>query len=105
MSKEEAISSNVAYTALVAAVLGGHEALAQVVLTRTGMPLDTQGATGNTALMFAALWGQTSIAQALLEAGASVEVVNSDGLTALQLARNNGHRDITSLLLDFGATA
>lgn len=104
MSKEEVVQSNIAYTSLVSSIFRGNDELSKVIVARTGVELDTQGSTGNTALMFAALWNKLSTVKYLLEAGADVSLVNLKGETALNLARNAGNRDVVTLLRTFGAT-
>lgn len=104
MSKEEALSSNFAYTSLVSSIYSGHEALSKVLISRTGIDLDSQGATGNTPLMFAALWGNDVMAQYLLEAGADYSKVNVKGQFALNIAMNKGNKTIVKLLRTHGAS-
>jgi ankyrin repeat protein len=77
--------------------------VAEVLLTKTSLPIDHQGRTGNTALMFAAQWGQTASVEYLLKASADVTLTNANGDTALSLAMKNGHRDIAVLLRAYGA--
>jgi len=59
---------------------------------------------GMTALQFAARDGQMAAIQALLDAGADVNIPTaSDHATTLTIAIINGHFDIAKLLLDHGA--
>ncbi len=103
ISKEEAVQSGLAYSSLVSAIFRGNDALNKVIVSRTGMDLDSQGATGNTALMFAALWNKLSTVEYLLGAGASVNLTNNKGETALNLARNAGNKAVVTLLRSHGA--
>lgn len=91
------------YTSLASAIFSGNTNVAEVLLTKTSLPIDHQGRTGNTALMFAAQWGQTASVEYLLKASADVTLTNANGDTALSLAMKNGHRDIAVLLRAYGA--
>src|SRR6202012_1639665 len=56
-----------------------------------------------TALMYAARQGSLDAARALIDAGASLDLVDPDGTTALVLAIMNGHYDTAALLTEAGA--
>ena len=58
---------------------------------------------GLTALLFAARQGEIETAQALLDAKADINAVDSDGNNALVLAILNGHYDLAKILIDRGA--
>ena len=58
---------------------------------------------GWTALMYAARDGAGDGVRGLLDAGASLDVVDADGATPLALAIINAHYDIATYLLDKGA--
>lgn len=58
---------------------------------------------GSTPLNQAALWGQLTLVQNLLDAGADVEQTNSDGNTALHVAAFMCHQEVVQLLLEHGA--
>lgn len=103
MGIAEATKNNFAYTSLVVSIFHGRTSMAQVLLTNTQMDIDSVGETGNTPLMFAALWGQREAVRLLLEAGADVAVANKHGDTALALAMKAGHREVAVLLREFGA--
>lgn len=63
----------------------------------------------NTALIFAAMGNRADIINILLEAGADADVVNAQGLTAFDMARQLGHTEAmealqaTQLLSEFSA--
>ncbi|MEM9907913.1 MAG: ankyrin repeat domain-containing protein [Cyanobacteria bacterium P01_D01_bin.44] len=57
----------------------------------------------NTALTYAARDGFTEIAQALIDAGADVNWIDSEGVTPLILAAFKGHSELAQLLLEHGA--
>ena len=56
---------------------------------------------GQTALMWAALFGYDKCADLVIQAGADVNAADLDGLTALM--EFNGHSKRTNLLLEAGA--
>src|SRR5262249_44059842 len=58
---------------------------------------------GSTALLFAARSGDALSAALLLGAGADVNDELPDGMSALVLAAYSEHRDVTALLIDWGA--
>lgn len=91
------------YNSLATSIFTGHANVAELLLTKTALPIDFQGRTGNTALMFAAQWGQQASVDYLLKTGADVSVVNAQGDTALSLALKNGHRNVALLLRQYGA--
>lgn len=92
------------YTSLATSIFAGHANVAQILLSKTSLPIDFAGQTGNTALLFASLWGQLSSVQYLLDNGADFAVENTLGETALSVALKNGHRDVVLLLRAAGAT-
>jgi len=54
---------------------------------------------GQTALMLAVSHGRKDMVQALLTAGAEVNIQDDEGSTALMCAGEHGHVDIVKLLL------
>lgn len=58
---------------------------------------------GNTPLMWAALFGNEKMVRILLENGASLNLQNDKGETALFLSLSNQHYSITLYLMDHGA--
>lgn len=57
----------------------------------------------NTALTYAARDGFTDIVRLLIDQGAEIDWIDSEGVTPLILAAFKGHTEITQLLLDQGA--
>ncbi len=51
------------------------------------------------------LRNNVQVVSMLLEAGASVNAIDTDGCTALHLAAQDGHRSIVRTLLRYGAIA
>ena len=105
VSPADAVSSGLAFTSLASSIYNDHDSLSKVIVSKTGINLNSQGVTGNTALMFAALWGATNNAQYLLESGADVTLKNNKGETALSIALKAGNRDIALMLRSYGAKA
>ncbi|KAF0193628.1 MAG: ankyrin repeat-containing protein, partial [bacterium] len=62
-----------------------------------------QNKTGWTALMFAAGWGQTDTIDALLNAGADINIKSRFGWTALTFATKNSQTSTMQKLLESGA--
>ena len=59
---------------------------------------------GGTALMYACYEGHHECAQAMIDAGAAVDIVNNNGWTALMWACASGHHECALALMDAGAT-
>ena len=94
-------------TALIAAAHLGH---AEVVreLIRAGAPLDHVNNLGWTALIESIVLGDggprhIATLQALVDAGANVNLADRGGATPLQLARSRGHREMAEILEKAGA--
>tara|TARA_E500000081_G_scaffold52529_1_gene55499 strand:- start:73 stop:660 length:588 start_codon:yes stop_codon:yes gene_type:complete len=69
-----------------------------------GSDLNIQDGTfSNTPLNFAGIYGLTEIANALVEAGADLNLVNADNFTPLCNAAAWGHTEVVTILLDAGA--
>ena len=69
-----------------------------------GSDLDVQDGTfSNTPLNFAGIYGLTDIANALVDAGADLNLINDDNFTPLCNAAAWGHTSVVTILLDAGA--
>ena len=69
-----------------------------------GSDLNVQDGTfSNTPLNFAGIYGLTEIANALVDAGADLNLVNADNFTPLCNAAAWGHTEVVTILLDAGA--
>ena len=88
---------------MVTSIAYGRTPVLDVLLTKTGVPIDSKGRTGNNLLMFASMWGQLEIVEYLLQNGARINDRNALNETALSLARKNGHQDVATLLVLNGA--
>lgn len=100
----ELIASNFTYTATTHAIFNGKLDAVEVLYQQTKFDLDSRGKTGNSLLMFAALWDKYDIALYLLQQGVDFTLTNARGDTALAIARKEGNFDIVNLLLAYGAT-
>ncbi|MBF0454310.1 MAG: ankyrin repeat domain-containing protein [Magnetococcales bacterium] len=76
---------------------------ASITLLDQGNRLDSMDLQGQTALMWAAMNGETAMASRLIRAGADVNATDWWGRTAFFYAANNNHRKIISLLIESGA--
>jgi ankyrin repeat protein len=96
----QAVSRNsLRNTALHAAVAGGHEALA-VLLMERGADVTAQDAGGHTPLHIAAEAGSVGLARALLERGADPHAVDAEEQTPLSRAAARNHGAIIDLIND-----
>ena len=69
-----------------------------------GSDLNVQDGTfSNTPLNFAGIYGLTDIANALINAGADLNLINDDNFTPLCNAAAWGHTSVVTILLDAGA--
>ena len=69
-----------------------------------GSDLNIQDGTfSNTPLNFAGIYGLTDIANALVDAGADLNLINDDNFTPLCNAAAWGHTSVVTILLDAGA--
>ena len=69
-----------------------------------GSDLNVQDGTfSNTSLNFAGIYGLTDIADALVDAGADLNLINDDNFTPLCNAAAWGHTSVVTILLDAGA--
>lgn len=102
-----AITSIYGGTALIAAAHLGHVEVVQRLIA-TGAPLDHVNNLGWTALMESILLGDggsnhTATLQALVSAGANVNIADRSGVTPLQHARNRGFAAMVKILESAGA--
>jgi ankyrin repeat protein len=68
-----------------------------------GFNVNTKDFFGNTALMWAAMFGHTETVIKLKEMGADLEARNNEGMTAFMMAADVGQVDILSTLKELGA--
>ena len=67
-------------------------------LVSQGIPIDARDGAGRTALMLAAMNGQTDTVQKLLALGANPALVDREGLNVAGHARQRGHTHIADLI-------
>lgn len=107
-------------TAVMWAAAEGHVAVVEQ-LVNTGADLTPRSKNGFDAFLFAVREGRTEVVRSMLKAGANVNDVlpprvprrtgatefgaQQPGVSALDLAVSNGHFELASMLLDFGADA
>ncbi len=72
-------------------------------LLKNGTDINAKDTNGITALMGAAVTGQTNVLEFLLDKGADINEKNTDGSTALNCAAMGGQTDAAEFLLDKGA--
>jgi uncharacterized protein len=94
-------------TALIAAAHLGHDGVVRALI-RAGAPLDHVNNLGWTALIESIVLGaggprHVATLEALVTAGANVDIADRNGATPLALARSRGYRDMASLLEAAGA--
>ncbi len=65
--------------------------------------LDARAPNGQTALMLAAKNGNLGFVRQLIEADADMDLADSDGKTAIGLAKASGHREVVDYLRSAGA--
>jgi hypothetical protein len=102
MGAQAVLDNNFAYTALVTSIFNGHENIASLIVTKTGMNINQQGVTGNTPLMWACEFGNYDLVLYFLNLEADYNLVNNDGKTAIQLAAAKGYRNIVTLMRSYG---
>ena len=94
-------------TALIAAAHLGHVEIVRELI-RAGAPLDHVNNLGWTALIESIVLGDggarhTATLEALVKAGANVNLADRGGVSPLQLARRRGYREMTVILEQAGA--
>lgn len=72
------------------------------ICLNNGVDVNAKTGHGNTALMFAALNGDSFLVKFLLKHGADINTRNNEGKTALMDAVEKGHLDVVKLLLEKG---
>ena len=85
-------------TALMYASTGRFPATVEVLLSHGADPDMADFEEGFTALMFAAAEGNPEVVQLLLDHGADPDLKDTDGDTAGDFARRNGHLEVAELL-------
>ncbi|CAM9984453.1 unnamed protein product, partial [Ectocarpus fasciculatus] len=97
------ISNPLGHTALHRAVRDGSIKSTLAILANGSIDIDQGVLHGSTPLMVAALWGHSHIMKILLKKGASVSMVDDEGLTALHCCAEEGHSEVVRALVKAGA--
>lgn len=95
-------AENDGWTALLFAVQNDHPKVVHVLL-RNNVNVNAPEKEGWTALMFAAFNNNQGIVNMLLEAGANPLIKNHQGLSAYDIAVDQGHLQLSTLLADISA--
>ncbi|TYZ67121.1 hypothetical protein PybrP1_005378 [[Pythium] brassicae (nom. inval.)] len=90
--------------ALFAAAQEGHLDVVEALVAHQEAAMDIPEESGDTALSVAALHGHAAIVALLLDAGVSVESMNTAGRTPLHQAAASDSADVVQALLERGAT-
>jgi ankyrin repeat protein len=85
-------------TPLHKAAYFGHGHVVAYLVTVAGTTIAVQDADGDTALHDAARFGHTKVIEALLKVGLDKGIKNTDGQTALDLAKTNEKKEAVELL-------
>lgn len=75
-------------TVLMKAVHGGDETVVRRLLEEPDLDVNARGPRGNTALTYAVLYGYPDMVEALVEQGADVGAVRTDGTSPMGIARH-----------------
>lgn len=90
-------------TALMGAIFKGEEAIVQRLLADPRTRVDTRNGAGQTAAMFAALFGKRSVIERLAARGADFSVADAAGQTAQKLALQQGNNELAAYLQQLSA--
>merc|ERR1712012_743250 len=86
-------------TPFLECINGGHSSIMKLLLNFTrGLSLHDADDAGRLPLHCAAVAGHREITELLLRVKADFNALNADGLTAMQMAENAGHSNISELL-------
>jgi uncharacterized protein len=89
--------NNMGFTALTGAVYKGFNPIVQQLIDK-GANVNTANGSGQTPLMFAALFGRQEAARLLIRAGANPAANDAQGNTAVSLAKAQGNASMLTLL-------
>ncbi len=85
-------------TSLMFAASGPFPETVEFLLEQGADPNVKDNVEGWTSLMYAAAEGNRDVVQILIDNGADVSLKDTDGETAIDFARNNGHKSVVDLL-------
>lgn len=95
----DCIGDRQGWTPLHRAAAGGHAAIIEALVAAFPKEIDRANGEGQTALIVAVQEGKGAAVRVLLEAGADVDRVDGDGMSAMHYTRGND--DILNLLANF----
>ncbi|MBX9400896.1 ankyrin repeat domain-containing protein [Lysobacter sp. BMK333-48F3] len=81
-------------TALMGAIFKGDEDIARRLIAEPGTDVNAKNKAGQTAAMFAALFGRAAIIDALAARGADLQAADASGNSAETLARQQGNDEL-----------
>ena len=102
-AREYAIQDGIGWNALMLASLNGQAAVVEILLDRGAALESREDTTRWTALMLASARGQVAVVETLLDRGADINARNEEGDTALDIAYDEGHREVINALRTAGA--
>ncbi|KAF3074393.1 hypothetical protein CFAM422_003627 [Trichoderma lentiforme] len=85
-------------TPLYVAAAHGHEAVVKVLVQRRDVNVNSTSIFGKSPLYWPSYFGYKGIVAILMDAGADPHLVNKDGLTAVAIAREEGHSEVVKIL-------
>ncbi|MEJ1098086.1 MULTISPECIES: ankyrin repeat domain-containing protein [unclassified Pseudoxanthomonas] len=88
-------------TALMGALFRGEDAVARILLDDARTLVDQRNHAGQTAVMFAALFGRTAMIEALAARGADFSLADAQGETAEGLAHKQGNDAVMEILAKY----
>lgn len=92
-------------TALMGAIFKGDEATAKRIIDAPGADVNAKNKAGQTAAMFAALFGRSAILDALSARGADLDAMDAGGYTAENLALQQGNQVLAQRIAELRAGA
>lgn len=91
------LKDNRGNTALMGAIFKGHLKISYTLL-KSDCEVDTKNKSAQTALMYASLFGRKKIVKSLLQKGASSNLKDANGVSAIDLAKQQHNNQMSQLL-------
>lgn len=86
------------YTPLMAAASHGYDIHINVLLQKGSAAINKADFEGNTPLIYAVMKGKNKTVELLLQKGADAKILNKEGKTAIDLAKDAGFTDVVALM-------